>query len=125
VATWADVRAVAGELPGAVERDRQWRVRNTLFAWERPLRAKDLAELGDAAPAGPVLGLRVADLAAKDAVLADPEAAAFTTSHFAGYPAVLVRLDDVAPETLRELVVEAWAARAPKRAVAAYFADRA
>jgi hypothetical protein len=43
------------------EGHRQWRVRDKLFVWERPLRRTDLAEPGDAAPQGSVLGARVPD----------------------------------------------------------------
>jgi hypothetical protein len=39
----------------------------------------------------------------------------FTTPHFDGYPAVLVQLERIAPDDLREVIVEAWLARAPKR----------
>ena len=46
--------------------------------------------------------------------LADQPDVFFTTPHFDGYPAVLVRLDRIAAEDLAELVEEAWLARAPK-----------
>jgi len=36
----------------------------------------------------------------------------FTTPHFDGYPAMLVRLAKIAPDALEELVIEAWLARA-------------
>jgi hypothetical protein len=41
----------------------------------------------------------------------------FVTPHYQNYPMVLVRLASVDPEELRELVVEAWLDRAPKRLV--------
>jgi hypothetical protein len=99
---------------------RQWRVKDKLFVWERPLRKSDLAALGDAAPDGPILGARVEHLVAKEALLADDPELFFTTPHFDGYPAILVRLDRIGLEELREVVVEAWLVRAPKRLVAAY-----
>jgi hypothetical protein len=98
----------------------QWRVKDKLFVWERPLRRSDLAALGDAAPDGPILGARVEHLVAKEAMLSDNSEVFFTTPHFDGYPAVLVRLDRIALEDLDEVVVEAWLARAPKRLVKAY-----
>ena len=101
-----------------------WKVRGKAFVWERPLGRADLVLLGDAAPDGPVLGAHVPDLGAKEALLADPSGVFFTTPHFEGYPAVLVRLDEIAVPELEELVVEAWLARAPKRLAAAYLADR-
>jgi hypothetical protein len=101
---------------------RQWRVKEKLFVWERPLRRSDLEALGDDAPDGPILGARVEHLGAKDALLANDEGVFFTTPHFDGYPAILVRLDRIAVDDLEEVVVEAWLARAPKRLVQAYLA---
>jgi hypothetical protein len=91
--------------------------------WERPLRAADVRALGDAAPTGPILGARVEHLVAKEALLADDPDVFFTTPHFDGYPAVLVRLERISVEDLEEVVVEAWLARAPKR-LAQEYVDR-
>ena len=117
--TWDDVRAIALDLPASeevVSRDlRQWKVKKKLFVWERPLRKSDLEALGDGAPDGPILGARVEHLGAKEAILADDPSVYFTTPHFDGYPAVLVRLDVIGEDELRELIVEAWLARAPAR----------
>jgi hypothetical protein len=128
VADWDDVRRLALALPDTDERvsrdKRQWRVRDKLFIWERPLRAKEVAELGDAAPDGPVLGARVEHLGAKDALLAEDPSVYFTTSHFDGYAAILVHLDRIAPDELEEVVTEAWLARAPKRLLDAFLAER-
>jgi hypothetical protein len=88
--------------------------------WERPLGKKDLRELGDAAPTGPVLAAHVPDEGAKLALIADEPDVFFTTHHFDGYPAVLCRLDELDDETLTELSGEAWACRAPKRLLAEY-----
>ncbi len=120
VATWADVRRVALALPETSERSSaggaaEWRVRDVLFAWDRPLRKRDLEELGEAAPSGPVLTARVPDVGVKQALLETDGGVYFTTSHFDGYPAVLVRLDEIDVAELEELLVEAWLARAPKR----------
>lgn len=123
VATWDDVRHIAMALPGTVERPGdapQWRVGDKLFAWDRPLRRADLEALGDTAPVGPVLAARVPDLGAKDALLADDPRVYFTTPHFTGYPAILARLDLISVAELKELLVEAWLARAPKRLAAEY-----
>ena len=66
MATWDDVARTCLALPEVVEQasghgGRQWRVRDKTFVWERPLRRKDLAELGDAAPDGPALAAYVPD----------------------------------------------------------------
>jgi len=127
VASWDDVRRIALELPETseeVSRDlRQWRVKDKGFVWERPLRRADLEALGEAAPDGPILGARVEHLVAKEALLADDPTVFFTTPHFDGYPAVLVRLDQIGLEDLREVIVEAWLARAPKRLAEAYLRE--
>jgi hypothetical protein len=122
MATWEEVSAACLALPESVETtsregQRQWRVRDKSFAWERPLRRRDLEELGDAAPGGPVLAARVPDEGAKRALVAAEPAVYFTTHHFDGYPAVLVRLDAIDGDALAELVGEAWACRAPRRLV--------
>ena len=57
---------------------------------------------------------------AKEALLADDPDVFFTTPHFDGYPAVLVRLDRIAVPDLEEVIVEAWLARAPKRLAREY-----
>lgn len=101
-----------------------WVVRDKLFVWERPLRQSDLKALGEDAPDGPILGARVEHLVAKDALIADDPGVYFTTPHFDGYPAVLVRLENIGLDELEELTVEAWLARAPKRLAEAYAAER-
>jgi hypothetical protein len=124
VAGWEDVSRIALSLPEASERlrrdTRQWRVRDRLFVWERPLRRREVEELGDDAPSGPVLGARVEHELAKRVLIGDAPGVFFTTSHFKGYPAVLVRLDRISVADLAEVVTEAWLVRAPKRLVDAY-----
>jgi hypothetical protein len=128
MASWDDVQRLALALPGTDERVsrglHQWRVKDKLFVWERPLRRADLEALGDDAPDGPVLGARVEHLVAKEALLADDPEVFFTTPHFDGYPAVLVRLDAVSIPDLEELIVEAWLNRAPKPLVAEWRTSR-
>ncbi|MGY1696276.1 MmcQ/YjbR family DNA-binding protein [Geodermatophilus sp. SYSU D00814] len=119
MATWADVRRLALALPATTEGTAwgspAWRVRDRLFVWERSLRRADLEHLGDAAPAGPVLGAAVADEGVKRALVADDPAVYLTTPHFDGYAAVLVRLDAIDVGELAELVTEAWLVKAPRR----------
>jgi hypothetical protein len=124
MATWDDVRRLALALPETSEKTSYgtaaWAVKDKGFVWERPLRKSDLRHLGDAAPDGPILGARVEHLVAKEALLADDPDVFFTTPHFDGYPAVLVRLERIGAGDLRELVVEAWLARAPARLAKAF-----
>jgi hypothetical protein len=126
VATWDDVRRIALSLPDTDERfmhgSKGWHVHNKGFVWERPLRKADLRAFGDAAPQGPILGARVEHLQAKEALIANAPDFYFTTPHFDGYAAVLVRLERIPLDELRELIVEAWLARAPKRLARDYIA---
>ncbi len=126
MAGWDDVRRIALSLPETAEREPrgnvQWRVKERLFVWERPLRKPDLEALGDRAPSGPVLGAMVADLGEKEALLAESPELFFTTPHFNGYAAVLMRLELVATDRLEPVVVEAWLARAPTRLARDYLA---
>ena len=129
MATWKDVNRLALALPDAEEGttyggNRAWTVRKKLFLWERPLRKRDLEALGDAAPDGPILGARVEHLIAKEALLADESGVFFTTPHFDGYPAVLIRLPEIDLDLLEEVATEAWLARAPKRLVREFMAAR-
>jgi hypothetical protein len=124
MATWDDVERLALALPDTtadVSRgNRHWNVHGKGFVWERPLRRSDLRALLAAAPDGPILGVRVEHLGAKEALLGSDPEVFFTTPHFDGYPAVLVRLERIGLEDLEDVVVEAWLARAPKRLARAY-----
>jgi hypothetical protein len=121
VATWKDVARIVGDLPETSETSpHNWRVRKKLIAWERPLRKADHEALGDSAPDGDLLGARVPDEGVKFALIADDPGVFFTTPHFDGYPAVLVRLAEIGVPELTELTTEAWLAQAPKMLVKAF-----
>jgi hypothetical protein len=73
-----------------------------------------------------VLMFRVEDLGAKELMLTDARRIYFTTPHFDGYPAVLVRIPDLARLDLGELgdlVAEAWLTRAQKRLAKAWLEE--
>jgi hypothetical protein len=75
-----------------------------------------------------VLMFRVADEGVKELLLADDRGLFFTTPHFDGYAAVLVRIPELARvdrDELEELVVEAWLTRAQKRVAKASLDDHA
>jgi hypothetical protein len=124
VATWDEVRRLATALPEVAELEvrglRQWKVNDKLFVWERPLRRADIEALGESAPDGAILGARVEHEVAKQALLADDPEVFFTTPHFDGYPAILVRLGRISADDLREVITEAWLVRARKRLVTEY-----
>jgi len=127
VASFDDVRQIALSLPETTEAvswgNAHWRVKNKGFVWERPLNQSDhvaLEALGERAPDGAILGVRVADIGAREAMIADDPNLFFTIPHFDGFPAILVRLDVIGVPELEELIVEAWLDRAPKRLAQQY-----
>jgi hypothetical protein len=127
VATWDDVASIVGDLPLIEERSpHEWRVGKKLVAWERPLRQSDreaLTALGVEPPEGDILGVRLADEGIKFALIADEPGLYFTTPHFDGYPAVLVKLAEIDELGLRELITEAWLTQAPKRLVQEFLGE--
>jgi hypothetical protein len=74
-----------------------------------------------------VLMFRVESLEEKEVILADDRGVYFTTPHFRGYPAVLLRIPDLARidrDELRDLVAGAWLTRAQKRLAKSWLADQ-
>src|SRR5262245_55479128 len=118
MANWTHVLYVMEELPGVTQpKRREWRVDGKLFAWERPLRPADIRALGAAAPTGPILAV-YAPLHIKEILLAARPEVYFTTPHFDGWPAILIRLPAIRAHDLRERLRRAWLERAPKKLVA-------
>ncbi len=111
MATEDDVRRIALSLPETTEKP--WfntpgfRVKDKGF-----LRIRTKAEGG--------LVVFVADLGEKDALLASDPSKFFTTSHYDGYPAVLVDLAAIEVDELRELIIDSWRLKAPKRVLKAF-----
>ena len=70
-----------------------------------------------------VFVFRTTDLDVKEMTLQDDRGIFFTTPHWNGYPAVLIRIRDLKHlkrAELRDLVEEAWLSRAPKRVAKAW-----
>jgi hypothetical protein len=126
MATWGDVSRLALALPDTLElpdsNGLKWEVHGKHFAYERPLRKRDLEELGNSAPTGPILGLRTADAGDKLGLIGSNPEVFFTIPHYAGYPAVLALLERIELDQLEEVLSDAWLCRAPKRLAASWLA---
>ena len=100
-------------------------VHGKLFCCHRNRRA-DAVDAATGERLDDVLMFRVADLDVKELLLADDRGVFFTTPHFNGYPAVLVRIPQLSlldRDELQDLVAEAWLTRAQKRVAKAWLAE--
>ena len=126
----ADLDELALSLPQVVKEVSDdgrpsYTVHGKMFCFHRSRRPDAVdAETGERL--ADVLMFRVDGLEAKELLLADDRGVYFTTRHFKGYPAVLMRIPDLARidrEELFDLVVEAWLTRAQKRVAKAWLAE--
>ena len=108
--TWDDVVAIGMRFPGV-------EVTTSYGTPALRVRRKFMCRLRTEPDA---LVLRVIDLGEREALLQGQPEAYFSTPHYDGHPYVLVRLDQVDPVELAELLEDAWRVRAPKRLVAAH-----
>jgi hypothetical protein len=60
-----------------------------------------------------VIAVRVANVGQRNAMLSADPVKFFTEPHYAGFPAVLVRLDEVTVADLKVLLAEGWRCMAP------------
>jgi len=127
MATMADLNELALSMPRAtkdVSDDGRpaYLVHGKLFCCHRS-RRRDAVDPETGERLDDVLMFRVADVGVKELLLADSRAVFFTTPHFDGYPAVLMRIPDLARvdrDELYDLVAEAWLTRAQKRVAKAW-----
>lgn len=118
--TVEEAAQLAMALPEVTESERHhhrtWSVAGKAFSWPRPFSKADLRRFGAATPPdGPILAVRVEDLAEKEAVLAAHPEAFFTIPHFDGYAAVLIQLDVVTTAALHEALIDGWLSCAPAK----------
>ena len=74
-------------------------------------------------PRSDVVAVRVIDGFDKQALLASAPDKFFTEPHYNGFPAVLVRLPEIALDELEELVFDAWRCQVPRTLVEAFEHD--
>jgi hypothetical protein len=108
VPSWDDVCELGLALPG-VEEETSYGTPALKVAGKLLVRLKEDGE---------TLALRVS-FEERLALVHEQPAVFFVTPHYENYPMVLVRLASVEREELRELILEAWLERAPKRLLAA------
>jgi hypothetical protein len=130
MATMKDLDKLALAMPEAtkdVEDGRPtYKVHEKMFCFHRR-RRKDAVDPETGEQLDDVLVFRVADLGVKEMLVADSRGIYFTTPHWNGYAAVLMRirdLDKLDRDELRDLVEEAWLTRAQKRLAKAWLAER-
>ena len=127
VTTMADLDELALALPQTTKEISDdgrpaYLLHGKVFCFHRGLR-KDAIDPDTGERLEDVLMFRVADLGVKELMLADDRGLFFTTPHFDGYPAVLLRIPDLAHldrDELEDAVVEAWLTRAQKRVAKAW-----
>jgi hypothetical protein len=100
-------------------------VHGKLFCFHRG-RRPDAVDAATGERLDDVLMFRVDGPEEKELVLADPRGIFFTTPHFDGYSAVLLRIPDLSAldrSELRDLVIDAWLTRAHKRVAKAWLSE--
>jgi hypothetical protein len=131
VTAMADLDELALSMPEATKEVSEdgrpsYLVHGKMFCFHRG-RRPDAIDPATGERMGDVLMFRVDSLEEKDLILGDDRGLYFTTPHFRGYPAVLVRIPDLAcidRDELGELVAGAWMTRAHKRLAKAWLAEQ-
>ena len=114
--TYDDVRKIALGLP-EVEEGTWYGQPNFKVRRGRSFAGTPTTKAATEGATGDVLVVRV-DMLEREALLGAAGDVYFITPHHEGYPWVLVRLERADPDEVRELLVEAWLASAPKRLAA-------
>ena len=110
---WDTVREIALSFPSVEESSEgrpAYRVRGKLFAWMA--RERD----------GGGLAVRV-DRDEKELILQSNPDIYFSTPHYDGYPGVLIRLEHIGRDELRERIEDSWLIQAPKRLATEFLAE--
>ena len=127
MATMADLDKLALAMPQATKELSDdgrptYLVHGKFFCFHRS-RRRDAIDPDTGERLDDVVVFRVADVGIKELMLADDRGIFFTTPHWDGYSAVLIRIPDLARldrDELEDAVVEAWLTRAQKRVAKAW-----
>jgi hypothetical protein len=130
MATMKDLDELALAMPEATKEVAEgrptYRVHGKMFCFHREPRP-DAVDPETGERLVDVLAFHVADLGVKELLLSDARGIYFTTPHWDGYSAVLMRIPDLDRldcDELRDLVEEAWLTRAQKRLAKEWLAER-
>lgn len=115
--TQDDVRQIALSLPGAEEsvtgfsffvtvKDKH---KGFVWVWNERVHPKK-----PKVPNAGVIAARTTSVSERDMMIAADPRVFFTEPHYNGFPAVLIRLDEISRETLEIVITEAWRCLAPK-----------
>jgi hypothetical protein len=103
LSTWATVRKLGKRLP-EVEDSTWYRTPSLKVGKKSFVRLRE-----------PGVIVVLVDEGEKEMLLRAEPDVFFTTPHYDGYPAMLVRLSAIQPEELREVLIDSWRRVAPKR----------
>ena len=109
MADWDTVTELAGELP-------EVEAGTSYGTPALKVRGKGFARLRED---GDTLVVQV-DILEREALIQEDPGTFYITPHYEDYPAMLVKLATVDADELRELLIESWRMRAPKRLLRAY-----
>ncbi|HXV02419.1 MAG TPA: MmcQ/YjbR family DNA-binding protein [Gaiellaceae bacterium] len=131
MATMADLDELALGMPQATKEVSEdgrpsYLVHGKMFCFHRGPR-RDAVDPQTGERLEDVLMFRVEDLDVKELLLADDRGVFFTTPHFDGYSAILMRIPNLARlerDELHDLVAEAWLTRAQKRVAKAWLGEQ-
>lgn len=123
MATREDIRRIALSLPGVSEGGNdfgfsvQVKGKPKGFVWSWKVRVDPKK---GRVPHDSWVAVAVTNLSAKEALLASDQAVYFTEPHYNGYPAVLVRTENIGLEELEDLLIEGWRKFASKALIAEF-----
>jgi hypothetical protein len=117
MATQADVRRIALSLPASEQIPgrftfavrRKGKLKSFAWVWMERIAPKK-----PRVPEPRVIAVRTASLEARERLLALDATKFFTEPHYAGFPAILVRLPAVTVRELEPIITEGWRCQAPR-----------